>query len=113
MIVSAFYSDTTESSVTPLTEIEVGQSARVAYVNCQNDQLLHKIDGLQIRPRAFIKLHQIYPSYVIECEGANIALDKEIVSNIFVWKKPHNILNQLEEMSRRPKRKRWRGSGGF
>ncbi len=83
---------TTESSVTPLTEIEVGQSARVAYVNCQNDQLLHKIDGLQIRPRVFVKLHQIYPSYVIECEGANIALDKEIVSNIFVWKKPHNIL---------------------
>ena len=77
---------TAESSVTPLTELKVGQSARVAYVNFQNDQLLHKIDGLQIRPRAFVKLHQIYPSYVIECEGANIALDKEIVSYIYVWK---------------------------
>ena len=104
---------TAESSVTPLTELKVGQSAYVAYVNCKNDQLLHKIDGLQIRPRAFIKLHQIYPSYVIECEGANIALDKEIVSNIFVWIKPHNILNQLKEMSGSPKRKRWRGSRGF
>ena len=87
------YAKTTESSVTPMTELKVGQSARVAYVNCKNDQLLHKIDGLQIRPRAFVKLHQIYPSYVIECEGANIALDKEIVSNIFVWKKPPDILD--------------------
>ena len=91
---------TAECSVTPLTELKVGQSARVAYVNFQNDQLLHKIDGLQIRPRAFVKLHQIYPSYVIECEGANIALDKEIVSNIFVWNKPHNILNRQKAISR-------------
>ncbi len=83
------YAKTTESSVTPMTELKVGQSARVAYVNSKNDQLLHKIDGLQIRPRAFVKLHQIYPSYVIECEGANIALDKEIVANIFVWNNPH------------------------
>ena len=87
------YANTTESSVTCMTELKVGQSARVAYVNCKNDQLLHKIDGLQIRPKTIVKLHQIYPCYVIECEGANIAIDKEIVSKIFVWKKPHNILS--------------------
>jgi len=92
---------TAESLVIPLTELKVGQSAPVAYVNCQNDQLLHKIDSLQIRPRAIIKLHQIYPSYVIECEGGTIALDKEIVSNIFVWKKPSDISDRLKEMHRR------------
>ena len=80
------YTKTTESSVIPMTELKIGDSARVAYVKSENDQLLHKIDGLQIRPRAIVKLHQIYPSYVIECEGANIALDKEIVSYIYVWK---------------------------
>ena len=89
-----------KSSVIPMTELKVGQSARVAYVNFQNDQLLHKIDGLQIRPRAFVKLHQNYPSYVIECEGANIALDEKIVSSIFVWNEPHNILYRLKAISR-------------
>ncbi len=77
---------TVQNSVIPLTELEVGQSARIAYVNSRNDLQLHKMDGLQIRPGVFVKLHQVYPSYVIECEGANIALDKEIVSNIFAWK---------------------------
>ena len=77
---------TTQSSVIPLTELEVGQSGRIAYVNCRDDRQLHKIDGLHIRPGTCLKLHQIYPSYVIECEGANIALDKEIASNICVWK---------------------------
>ncbi len=86
---------TAQSSVIPLTELEIGQSARVAYINCKSDQELHKIDGLQIRPGTVIKLHQRYPSYVIECEGANIALDSEVASNICVWKQPQHL--QLPE----------------
>ncbi len=86
------------SSVIPLTELDVGQSAHVAYVNSQNDRQLHKLDNLQIRPKALVKLHQVYPSYVIACEGANIALDKEIVENIFVWRTPPNIFDQAEDI---------------
>lgn len=88
-----------ENSVIPLVELEEGQSVRVAYVSSQSDPQLHKLDSLQIRPGVHITLHQIYPSFVIECEGVYIALDKEIVSNIFVWKKPSNVLVQLEETS--------------
>lgn len=77
---------TTESSVVPITEIKVAQSARIAYINSPDDQQLHKMDGLQIRPGATVKLHQRYPAYVIECEGISVAMDEKIVSNIFVWK---------------------------
>jgi len=81
---------TAQSSIIPLTKLEVTQSARIAYVSCKDDLQLHKLDGLQIRPGVFVKLHQRYPCYVIECEDANIALDEEIVSNIYVWKvSPH------------------------
>ncbi|MHC4632273.1 MAG: iron dependent repressor, metal binding and dimerization domain protein [Planctomycetota bacterium] len=41
---------TAQSSVVPLVELEVGQSARVAYINCKSDQQLHKIDSLCIKP---------------------------------------------------------------
>ncbi|MBF0319563.1 MAG: FeoA domain-containing protein [Nitrospirae bacterium] len=77
---------TIESSVIHLTELEIGQTARVAYVNCRKDHELHRLNGLQIRPGVNIKLHQTYPSFVIECEGSNIALDEEIAHNICVWK---------------------------
>lgn len=76
-----------QTSVVPLTELEVGQAARIAYVQSKNDQQMHRIDGLQIRPGAHIKLHQKYPAFVVECEGMSIALDHEIVSNIRVWSK--------------------------
>jgi len=95
------------SSVIPLTDLQVGQSARVAYVNCRNDQRLHKMDGLYIRPGIVVKLHQTYPSYVIECEGANIALDKEIVSNICVWKEPQYYQGAGQDESKHKTGRGW------
>ncbi len=82
---------TAQSSVVPLVELEVGQSARVAYINCKSDQQLHKIDSLCIRPGAIATLHQRYPTYVIECEGSNIAMDEQIASNICVWREPQHF----------------------
>ncbi len=94
-----------ESSVVPLVELAIGQSARVAYINCKSDQQLHKIDGLCIRPGAVVTLHQRYPTYVIECEGSNIAMDEEIVSNICVWRKPEQPEDDGKEAIEKPGRK--------
>ncbi|MBF0486348.1 MAG: metal-dependent transcriptional regulator [Candidatus Omnitrophica bacterium] len=74
------------SFIIPLSDIKLGESARIAYINCKNDQQIHKLEGLCIRPGVVVKLHQNYPTYVIECEGASIALDQEVVSHISVWK---------------------------
>ena len=84
-------SRTAQSSVIALAELEVGQSARIAYINSKSDQQLHKIDNLCIRPGVVVTLHQRYPSYVIECEGSNIAMDEQIASNICVWKDPKHL----------------------
>ncbi|HSH68413.1 MAG TPA: metal-dependent transcriptional regulator [Deferrisomatales bacterium] len=74
-----------QSPAVPLTELEVGQSGRVVYVRCADDSLLHKIEGLQIRPGVTVSLHQRYPTFVIECQGANIALSEEVAAAIRVW----------------------------
>jgi len=84
-------SRTAQSSVIPLVELKVGQAARIAYINCQSDQQLHRIDGLCLRPGAVVKLHQRYPSYVVECENSNIAMDEQIASNICVWREPEEF----------------------
>ena len=78
---------TAQASVIPLPELEVGQNAKIAYVQCKSDQQMHRLDGLQIRPGVVVKLHQKYPTIVIECEGASIALDNDVASNIRVWVK--------------------------
>ncbi len=77
---------TAESSVIPLTELEIGQSGRVAYVNYTNEHLFHKIDALQIRPGVMIKMLQRYPSYVVEVEGATIAMDSDVAATVSLWR---------------------------
>jgi len=96
---------TAQSSVIPLVELEVGQSARVAYINCKSDQQLHKIDSLHIRPGVVVTLHQRYPSHVVECEGSNIAMDEEIVSNICLWREPDHLQAAGEESLDQPSRR--------
>jgi DtxR family transcriptional regulator, Mn-dependent transcriptional regulator len=71
--------------IVPLTELKIGQTARVAYVYTRNDQQMHRLNSLQIRPGTSVRLHQEYPSYVIECDGASIAMDAEVARNINVW----------------------------
>lgn len=80
------FAKTIESSVIPLTELEPGISARVAYVNCSDNQRLHRIDSLQIKQGSVITIQQKSPAYVISCEGADIALDSDVASSIQMWK---------------------------
>jgi len=105
-------SRTAQSSVVPMVELEVGRSARVAYINCKSDQQLHKIDSLLIRPGAVVTLHQRYPTYVVECEGSNIAMDEEIVSNICVWREPDHLQSPGKQTLTKQSGKR-RGWGKF
>jgi len=78
---------TAECAVMPLSEMMPQQSSRIAYINGQNNPArLNKIGALQIRPGSLIKLEQKTPSLVIQCEGADIALDEKVASDIFVWK---------------------------
>ena len=63
----------------------------MAYVNSREDRQLHKLNALNIRPGAAVKLHQTYPTYVIECEGTMIALDRELASQICLWNNPQTV----------------------
>ncbi len=77
---------TVASPAVALTALEVGQEGRVAYVRCRDDGLLHRIDGLHIRPGATVRVHQKYPTFVIECEGAAVALGEDVAASICVWR---------------------------
>lgn len=74
-----------ESKAVSLTELKVGESGRVVSVNCRDDQLLHRMEELHIRPGSVLKVHQKSPSFVLECEGASIALSTEVAESVCVW----------------------------
>ena len=105
---------TVHNLVIPVSELEVGKLARVAYVQYKDNHQVHKIDGLQIRPGTTVRLRQKYPCYVIECEGSTIAMDGEIAANIRVWYSEKDFSNHgSEEGATRRNGRGWAGILGF
>lgn len=75
----------------PITELKVSDTASVAFVKCDRDERMHRLDGLCIRPGVRIRVHRVFPTSVIECEGAMIVLGKKIAENIYVWFQPSGV----------------------
>lgn len=73
-----------ESVVGTLDKVDVGESATVAYILTKNDPRLHKLMAFGIAPGVKIKMHQKSPTYVIQVEETQIALEKDVVRDIYV-----------------------------
>jgi DtxR family Mn-dependent transcriptional regulator len=76
---------TVSRQVRPLAELDIGASGRIAWVYTASDAQLHALDSLQLRPGALVTLHQRRPSFVVECEGAHLALDDTLAHAVNVW----------------------------
>lgn len=78
-----------ESIVTPLNEAEVGEECLVAYIRTDNHRRLHKLMSFGIAPGVSIKIHQRFPSYVLQVEQTQLALEEDIVADIHVRRGNH------------------------
>ncbi len=69
-------------------QLQVGESARVAYFSTREHSRLLKLSALGISPGISVKLIQKWPAYVVQCEETEIALEPEVAHNIYVWQAP-------------------------
>lgn len=74
-----------ESATKNLNQLQVGQQARIAYINTRSNSRMHQLTQLGIRPGAVIWIHQKYPALVIRTDHTQIALDEGIANDILVW----------------------------
>ena len=75
-----------DSLITTLDKTPVGESVTVAYILANNHSRLHKLMSFGISPGVKIKIHQKYPAYIIQVDETQIALEKEVVSGIYIRK---------------------------
>lgn len=68
-----------------LTELKVGEQARVAYLNTQSNTRMHQLTQMGIHPGSKIWIHQKYPALIIRINSAQIALDENVAKDILVW----------------------------
>lgn len=73
-----------ESIVVSLAKLSPGDAGRIVYVLTREHPQLHRLMSLGILPGARISVHQVFPSFVIQVEETQIALEKDIAKEIYV-----------------------------
>jgi len=73
-----------ESVVMPADKLLAGSRAKIAYVSARHHERLDRLASLGILPGAQVTLHQTRPSYILQIGHAQVALDKEILKDIYV-----------------------------
>jgi DtxR family Mn-dependent transcriptional regulator len=77
---------TMSSAIGPLANGKVGEVYKVAYINTSSNSRMHKLMHFGVGPGSQIKLHQRYPSFVICSDNGQLAMEKDIAEEIYIWK---------------------------
>lgn len=73
-----------ESVVVPLSRLSPGESSRIVYVLTRQHPQLHKLMSLGVVPGTRVVVHQTFPSFVIQVEETQLALEENIAREIYV-----------------------------
>ena len=76
--------------VSSCDQMDVGESARVAYLSTGEHSRLLRLSALGVTPGISIRLLQKWPSYIIECDETEIAVEEDVARNIYVWRTPQD-----------------------
>lgn len=70
--------------VIPLEELGLGEEGRIVFIAPKSHQRLDRLSALGIVPGSIVRMHQKNPSHVLQIGETTLALDKEIVKDIYV-----------------------------
>lgn len=96
--------ETLTSAIVPLSKVQVGDQVKVCYINTKSDSRIHKLCHFGIIPGSHIKVHQKSPSFVVQHENTQIAIEQDIADEIFVF------YPEEKQEPVAPKRRQWRFS---
>lgn len=77
---------TVSTTVVSLAELKAGESGRITYIKPENHANLHQLLSFGLQPGVTVTVHRKTPALCIMFENTELALDRDIASNIFVWK---------------------------
>jgi DtxR family Mn-dependent transcriptional regulator len=80
------FSNAVEPLVQPLAQLAVGRSARIVYIVPRDPARLVKLSDLGLVPGTEIRLQQKRPATVIAVGEMTLAIDRDIVAEIYVKK---------------------------
>jgi DtxR family Mn-dependent transcriptional regulator len=75
-----------QNTVTSLIELAPGEQGRITYIKPGSHSNLHQLLSFGLSPGVTVTVHRTSPAFCVKFENTELALDPDIVKNIFVWK---------------------------
>ena len=72
--------------VVGLNELLPSEKGKITYIKPSSHSILHQLMALGLQPGTVVTVHRSSPAFCIKFENTELALDEEIVKNIYVWK---------------------------
>ncbi len=94
--------------VVPLTELEPGEEATVAYVGTRDNARLAYLTSMGVMTGRPVHLVQRRPSYIVKIDESSVAFDEAIAREIFI----RPVHRKRQEKRGSPFRFRWRNGRG-
>lgn len=76
------------NTVVSLAELKPGEKGKITYIRPGSHSNLHQLISFGLNPGVMVTVHRRSPAFCIKFENTELALDEEIVKNIFVWRLP-------------------------
>ncbi len=70
--------------VIPLEDLGLSEEGRIVFIAPKSHQRLDRLSTLGIVPGSIVRMHQKNPSHVLQIGETTLALDKDIVKDIYV-----------------------------
>jgi DtxR family Mn-dependent transcriptional regulator len=68
----------------PLDELGLSEEGRIVFIAPKSHQRLDRLSNLGIVPGSIVRMHQKNPSHVLQIGETTLALDRDIVKDIYV-----------------------------
>ncbi|HRZ86903.1 MAG TPA: metal-dependent transcriptional regulator [bacterium] len=75
-----------QSIVLGLADLRAGERGKIVYMTTKQHQRMDKLTSFGFFPGVEVKVHQTSPAYVVQIGNTDIAMDREVLLNIFVRK---------------------------
>lgn len=75
-----------EKTIVCISECEPGERIKIAYIRSKSHERLQQLSAFGIMPGLRVRLLQKAPAYCLQFENSEIAIDKEIAHDLYVWK---------------------------
>nr|MBF0220740.1 metal-dependent transcriptional regulator [Desulfobulbaceae bacterium] len=72
--------------VVSLKELAPGEKGKITYIKPGSHSNLHQLISFGLNPGVVVTVHRKNPAFCIKFENTELAIDEEIVKNIFVWR---------------------------